>query len=116
MYTCGDPLAGYKKTILEHAAAAGATGRGRDSSDGLFRDELANARSTPDDRAAVVGRIVRCCPASDGRSTDRGLRDRVRFVPGPRAVVEVAAGAPGRGRDSCGGAFGSDHLDSRKCP
>ena len=34
MYSRGDSLVGHSQTILEHAAAAGATGRGRDSSDG----------------------------------------------------------------------------------
>ena len=43
----GDSLVGHPKTILEHAAAAGPAGRGRDSSDRLFGPELVDSRSTP---------------------------------------------------------------------
>ena len=58
--------------------------------------------------ASLVGRIPECRPVCAGRCADRGLRDRVRFIPGPRAVVEVAAGPPGRGRHSCCGVFGPE--------
>ena len=40
MHSRGDSLVGHSPTILEHAVAAGATGRGRDSSDGLFGPQL----------------------------------------------------------------------------
>ena len=83
---------------------------------GYSGHELADARSSPNVRASLVGRVPRCRPACDRRFTDRGLRDRVGFVAGPRAVAEAAARPPDRGRDSCGRVFGPLHRDSRKGP
>ncbi len=113
MYSPGDSLVGHPQTILERAAAAGPPGRGRHSSDRLFGPELVNSRSTPNVRTSLVGRNPGCHPAYDGRCADRGLRDRVRFIPGPPPVVEAGAGPPGRGRHSCCGVFGPAFLDPR---